>query len=294
MHYDLSLLVQGILGYGVIIIVALGFQLIFSTSRMFHFAYAGLYVMVIYIAYWAQELGLPIVGQILITSVFIIAATAIMEYLVYRPMRRRGSSPLVILIASLGMLVTLQNSIAIAFGSQPVLLNTPKLLSGSVVIAGFDLSRIEFGEIIADVIVFCIVFAVLRWTPFGIKVRGVADDSNRARLMGVNVDRIILSVLSLSSLILVPVAVLDGMNTGAEPYSGTTTLLIASIVTFVGGIGSISGTMVVGILTGIVSGLSLLIVPSQWTVFVVFAVLLAAILARPTGILSSIQGKRAV
>lgn len=294
MHYDLSLVIQGILGYAVTIMVALGFQLVFSTSRMFHFAYAGLYMLIIYMAYWAQGFSLPLYDQVLVATAMVLASTAIMEYLVYRPMRKRGSSPLVILIASLGMLTALQSGVALGFGSQPIILKTPHLLAGKLVIAGFSLSRLEFAQIVADVVVFAVVFAILRWTGFGIRVRGVADDAYRAGLMGVNVNRVIIAVLFLGSLMLVPVALLDGMNIGSTPYGGTTTLLVASIIAFVGGIGSISGTMIVGVLTGVVSGVSLLVVPSQWTLLIVFAVLLLAILARPVGILTSVKGRRAV
>lgn len=294
MHYDLSLLIQGVFGYGVIIMVALGFQILFSTSRMFHFVYAGLYVFIIYMAYWAQRLHLSLWEGVILATAAVLLLTAMMERLVYRPMRARGSSPLVILIASLGMLTALQNILALAFGSQPIILRTPNLLAGRIVLAGFPLSRIEFGQIVADVVVFVLVFAALRWTGLGIQVRGVADDPYRARLLGVDVNRIIMLVLLLSSLILVPVAILDGMNTGGGPYSGTSTLLIASIIAFVGGIGSISGTVIVGILTGVISGVSLLLVPSQWTVVIVFAVLILAILARPVGITSSAKARRAV
>ena len=294
MHYDFSLIIQGILGYGVTIIVALGFQLVFSTSRMFHFAYIGLYSLIIYMAYWAQGLSMPLYAQILIGTATAVAATAVMEYLVYRPMRKRGSSPLVILIASLGMLTALQNGIALGFGSQPVILTTPHFLAGKFVIGGFALSRLEFAQIIADVLMFAIIFVILRWTGFGILVRGVADDANRSGMMGVDVNRVIIAVLVMGTLMLVPVAILDGMNTGATPYGGTTTLLVASIIAFVGGIGSISGTMIVGLLAGIISGVSLLIVPSEWTVLIVFAALLLAILARPIGIMSSVKGRRTV
>lgn len=294
MHYDLALVIQGILGYGVIIMVALGFQLIFSTSRMFHFVYAGFYTLIIYMTYWAERLHLGLAAGVVVAVVSVLVVTALSELFIYRPMRRRRSSPLVILIASLGMLTALQSIIVLAFGSQPITLQTPQLLSGHMAIAGFQFSRIEFSQIVADVAVFAAVFAVLRWTGFGIQIRSVADDAAQARMVGVNVNRVILIVLMLGSLILIPVALLDGMNVGGDPYGGTTTLLIASIIAFVGGIGSMAGTMIVGLLSGVISGVSLLVIPSQWTVLVVFAVLVAAILVRPVGIMASAGGRRSV
>lgn len=280
----IQLAVVGLLGSGVSIVIALGFQLIFSTSRMFHFAYAAVYAFGIYMVYFGASHGQPLWISLLMAAAAVLLITALMELFVYRRMRRQRASQLAILIASLGMLIGLQNLMALFFGNEDLSIPTPGWLRGNVSIGGVAGSRTQLAEIVLDVLIYTLLAVVLRRTAFGKDVRAVADDPMRAELLGVDVNRVIMGVLLIGTLITVPIAALAGMDTGVTPYASTDVLLVASIIVFVGGLGSMTGTFVVAVVIGILSGLILEVLPSQWSEAFSYGVLVAAVLIRPRGI----------
>lgn len=280
----LQLAVVGLLGSGVTIMVSLGFQLIFSTSRMFHFAYAAVYALATYSVYAAISHGLPLAAGIFVALAVALLATALMEWLVYRFMRRQGASQLAILIASLGMLTVLQSAMALKFSDETVSIPTPAWLQGSLSVAGISMSSVKLAELVLAAAAYFLLAVVLRRTAFGIQVRAVADDRERARMLGINTNRVIMGVLLLGTAILVPTAALAGMDIGVTPYASTEILLVASIIVFVGGLGSMTGTFAVAVGIGLLSGLVLEFLPSQWTDAFSFALLVAAVLIRPQGL----------
>lgn len=290
----LQLGLVGLLGSSVTIMLALGFQLIFSTSRMFHFAYAAVYAIGVYAVYLFSRHGVPLWLDLVLSAVVVLVLTIVMERLVYRRMRHQGASQLAILIASLGMLIILQSLMALQFGNVDLSVPTPSWLSGSVAFGGINASRVRLAELIVDLVTFGLLLLILRRTSFGKRVRAVADDATRAGMLGVEVDRVILGVLLLGTVVLVPIGALAGMDTGITPYASTDVLLLASIIVFVGGLGSLSGTLVVGVMVGILTGVVLKLIPTEWTESFAYALLVATILVRPRGIFFRLNRARAV
>ena len=280
-----QLLVTGLASSSAMVMVALGFQLIFATTRIFHFVYAGLYSLAGYLVYaGVKQLGLPLPLALVISGALTLGLTGAFELLVYRPMRRRQSSVLAILIASLGLLTALQSVMAIVWGNVNLVAPTPPVLSGGFQIGSLAMQKIAVAEFVLVLTVFALLVLMLKTTRFGKEVRAVADDAPRASLIGLNVDRVFIGTFLAGTLIIVPMAALQVMDTGMSPYGATDILLVASIVAFVGGIGSLTGALVTGLGVGILSGVALTVVPSAFVEALSYAVLTLVILIRPVGL----------
>lgn len=283
--YFAQLVVTGLGSAAASVMIALGFQLIFATTRIFHFVYAAIYSLAAYLIYASvKQLGLVLPVALVVAAVVVLALTAAIELLVYRPMRRRDARVLPILIASLGLLTALQSVMAIVWGNINVVASAPAVLGGAISVGGLAVRRIVAAEVVLVLVVFGLLLLMLRTTRFGKQVRAVADDAARARMLGLDVDRVFIGTFLVGTLILVPMAALQVMDAGVTPYGATDILLIASIIAFVGGIGSLTGALITGLGVGVLSGIALVVVPSAWIEALTYAALTLVILVRPVGL----------
>jgi branched-chain amino acid transport system permease protein len=280
----LTYLILGLMTSGVTITFAVGFQLVFSTTDIFHFVYAALYTLGAYVVFSISRDHVPLLLAGVIAVVAVGVVSAAIELVVYRPMRRRHAERLAILIASLGMLTILQGIMAIVWGNVTLIIPTPAALRGGIMLFGTQVPMIDVAEMVAATVIFLAIKVFVLRHPIGQIMRAVADDPARARIIGIPVDRTYLYAFIVGGAVLVPMAVLDGMNVGITPYASTDTFLLASIVVFVGGIGSLGGTFIASLAIGMISGALLNAVPSEWITAATYAVLTAAILIRPQGI----------
>ena len=210
----------------------------------------------------------------------------LMELYIFRPLRRRGATPMVLLIASLGLYIVLQNTISAFFGDSTRSIRTWPVREG---LEFFD-ARITPAQIIiivAAILLFLATALVLRYSRAGISMRALASSPDLAVICGMDADRITLITMAVASALAGAAAFLISLDIDMTPTMGLNALLMGVVAAIAGGVGSLRGAVLGALLLATAQQLGVLSLPSQWQDAIAFAVLLAFLLFRPSGIFAS-------
>jgi branched-chain amino acid transport system permease protein len=265
-------------------LVAVGFTLIYSTVRFFHAAHGASYLVGAYASMWVlsnAHLPWPIVALAAMLAAGGFGCA--LELSVYRPLRTAGSSPLVLFLASVGVLVICQNTIALCFGSDIQVLRR-EFANDSLELFECRITRWQLISAATAVTLFAVTWALVRLTAFGKEIRSVSDDLQLARSVGIRSDRIFLLVNGAGSALAGAAGLLAGYDTALTPTGGFNVLFLGVTSAIVGGIGSIPGAMAGGVLVGIAQHIGIWRLPTEWQDAVVFVILVLFLLFRPEGV----------
>lgn len=277
-------LINGLTLGGIYAVVAMSFSIIFSVTRTFHFAHGAVYMWVAYVVATLETSGAGFLGALAVGLVTSIVLTMAIELIVYRPMRRRGATGLSIFVASLGVLIVLENLAPVIFGSQVRPLTLPGL-PASVHFGGYVVATAGLLSFVVAILVLVALDVMFRSTHLGRSFRAVASNPQMSTLIGLEARRRYYLAFLLGAVVLWPAAVLNSATTGVSPSMGDNIILVTLIAVIVGGVESVSGAALGGFLIGLSQAMSALFVSSQWQTAVAFGVCLVFILFRPTGIL---------
>lgn len=282
----LSYFISGMSLGSIYAIIALGYTMVYGIARMLNFAHGDI-IMVGGFAIFTlvSSLGVsPLIGVLAAVAVCTVLGITI-ERVAYRPLR--GASSLAVLITAIGVSYLLQNLALLIFGSNArqftSVVNVPnlKLAGGQLQISG---------ETIVTIVV-CIVIMValttfINKTKIGQAMLAVSEDRGAATLMGINVDRTIAITFAIgSALAAIAGALLCSTYPSLTPYTGSMPGIKAFVAAVFGGIGSIPGALIGGLLLGVIENLSKAYISSQLSDAIVFSVLIVVLFVRPTGIL---------
>ncbi len=282
----LSYLISGISLGSIYAIIALGYTMVYGIARMMNFAH-GVIIMVGGFAIFTMvsTLGMaPLVGIVTAVAVCTLLGVTI-EFVAYRPLR--GASSLAVLITAIGVSYLLQNLALLIFGSNARQFTSVVTVPG-IKLAGGRLSI--SGETIVTIIVCIVIMAALtafiNKTRIGQAMLAVSEDWGAATLMGINVNRTIAITFAIgSALAAIAGALLCSTYPSLTPYTGSMPGIKAFVAAVFGGIGSIPGALLGGIILGVVENLSKAYISSQLSDAIVFSMLIVILLVRPTGIL---------
>lgn len=280
----LSYLLTGISLGSVYAIIALGYTMVYGIAKMLNFAHGDVIMIGAYMVFIAMnQLGLPPIVAILFAMIICTALGILIERIAYKPLR--SASSLAVLITAIGVSYFLQNMALLIWGSTsksfPSVVSFPKIQIGSLSISG---------ETTVTILVAALVMVGLTTfinkTKMGRAMQAVAEDKGAAQLMGINVDVTISITFAIGSAL---AAIAGALWCSAYPLLMPTVGTMPGIKAFVaavfGGIGSIPGAMVGGILLGIIESLSKAYISTQLSDAVVFSVLIIVLLVKPTGLL---------
>lgn len=281
-----SNLINGISLGSVYAIIALGYTMVYGIAKMLNFAHGDVIMVGAYASYCTMiYLGWHPILSILFSIVVCTLLGVIIEAFAYKPLRRAGS--LAVLITAIGVSYLLQNAALLIWGS------TPKIFSSVVSIkplSFFDGKLIITAESIVTVIA-CILIMIgltlfTQKTKMGKAMRAVSEDKDAAELMGVNVNTTISTTFAIgSALAAIAGVLLCSAYPTLVPTTGSMPGIKAFTAAVFGGIGSIPGAMLGGILLGIIEIFSKSYISTSLSDAIVFAVLIIVLLVKPTGIL---------
>ncbi|MCI8661857.1 MAG: branched-chain amino acid ABC transporter permease [Hungatella sp.] len=282
----LSYLINGISLGSIYAIIALGYTMVYGIARMLNFAHGDI-IMVGGFAIFTMvsTLGMaPMVGVVTAVAVCTILGVTI-EFVAYRPLR--GASSLAVLITAIGVSYLLQNLALLIFGSNArqftSVVNIPslKLADGRLSISGETMVTIA-----ACIVIMIALTTFINKTKVGQAMLAVSEDKGAAALMGINVNRTIAITFAIgSALAAVAGALLCSTYPSLTPYTGSMPGIKAFVAAVFGGIGSIPGALLGGIILGVVENLSKAYISSQLSDAIVFSLLIIILLVRPTGIM---------
>lgn len=279
----LQLLINGLQVGALYALIAVGFSLIFGSTKIFHFAHGSAFTIAAYVFYdlysvvqshWIVALG----GAIFAAVLFGI----LLDRFVYAPIQRHEGSFFTLFVASFGVGIVVQNVIGIIFGRGFVSISTP--LSRSIEIAsGLFVSPLSGITIICAIVIFGGLQYFLMRTHVGMALRALSENPELVRTYGLSPRRLSTIVFALGSLMVVPAAIISGASSGLNPAIGHHVMLISLAATIVGGVGSLRGAACAGLLLGLAENLALVYFEPQWSEAVTFIVLFLFILFRPSG-----------
>ncbi len=282
----LSYLFNGVSLGSIYAVIALGYTMVYGIARMLNFAHGDIIMVGGYVAFIAlTELGLPAMLSVLLAMLVCTILGITIERLAYRPLRAAPS--LAVLITAIGVSYLLQNLALLIWGSAPkaftsvVTLEPLRLFGGQLVISG---------ETVVSILVSAVIMVVLNLfvtkTRVGHAMQAVSEDRGAAQLMGINVNGTITLTFAIGSgLAAVAGVLLCSAYPSLQPTTGAMPGIKAFTAAVFGGIGSIPGAMVGGVLLGIIEILSKAYISTQLADAIVFAVLIVVLLVRPTGLL---------
>ncbi len=284
-----QLIVNSIIAGAIYSMVALGFNLIYSTAKFFDLGYGVMTAVGGYaVFYLSKTLGFNIYLSIIL-GVFVAGAVGfLVEKLVYKKLRTRKASSMVFMVASLGVMTALQAIIAILFSSQfqvfPATIN-----SQTFEVLGGIITGVQCIILILSILIMFSLVLVLRFTKFGKAIKAVSDDEEVAKIVGVDTDKIISKVFFIGSAIAGLTGILVGFDTGIEPAMGFSLLLKGVIASIVGGVGNIYGGVLGAFLLGFIENFGIWKISGEWKDAIAFAVLIIFLLFRPNGLLGKKQ-----
>ena len=281
----LSYLCNGISLGSVYAIIALGYTMVYGIAKMLNFAHGDVIMVGGYISLLAMSsLGLPWWVGVLLAMVVCTVLGVIIEGLAYKPLRAAPS--LAVLITAIGVSYFLQNAAQLIWGASPM--SYTPIVSGSLQLFGEQLS-ISYVSLLTIVVCAVIMVGLTLFTSkskMGKAMRACSEDKGAAQLMGINVNRTISLTFAIgSALAAIAGVLLCSFNTSLMPTTGSMPGIKAFTAAVFGGIGSIPGAFLGGILLGIIEALAKAYISTQLANSIVFAVLIIMLLVRPAGLL---------
>ena len=282
----LQYLINGISIGSVYAIIALGYTMVYGIAKMLNFAHGDVIMVGAYISFCVTNyLGLPTVVSIVAAMAVCTILGVVIEGLAYKPLR--GTPSLAVLITAIGVSYFLQNAAQLIWGTAPknftsvVTMKPIMLFGGNLVITG---------EVILTVVVSALVMIGLTLftgkTRTGKAMRAVSEDRDAAQLMGINVNRTISTTFAIgSALAAVAGVLLCSTIPTLQPTTGSMPGIRAFTAAVLGGIGSMPGAMLGGVLLGVIETFSKKYISTDFSDAIVFGVLILILLLKPTGLL---------
>ena len=282
----LSHLVNGISLGSVYAIIALGYSMVYGIAKMLNFAHGDVIMVGAYVAFCAtQYWGLPPVVCVLVSVVICTVMGIVIEGLAYKPLRQATS--LAVLITAIGMSYFLQNVALLIWGANPksfpTMLSMPSipLFGGEMLISGTAILTV-----VANIIIMLALTFFTGHTKMGKAMRVVSEDRGAAELMGINVNFTISVTFAIgSALAAIAGVLLCSAYPVLQPTTGSMPGIKAFTAAVFGGIGSIPGAMIGGVLLGVIEIIGKAYVSTELGDAFVFAVLIVVLLFKPTGLL---------
>ena len=266
----ISYLINGISLGSVYALIALGYTMVYGIAKMLNFAHGDVIMVGAFITYtMCSTMGLsPVIGVLAAVIACTLLGMAI-EKVAYKPLRK-ASSPLAVLITAIGVSYLLQNVALLIFGANA------KAFTSVVSVPAVKLAD---GQIMAGLMLF------INKPKAGQAMLAVSEDKGAAQLMGINVDGTIALTFAIGSgLAAVAGVLLCSAYPSLTPYTGSMPGIKAFVAAVFGGIGSIPGALVGGILLGIIEIFGKAYISSQMADAIVFAVLIVVLLVKPAGL----------
>ena len=290
----LNYIINGLSLGSVYAIIALGYTMVYGIAKMLNFAHGDVIMISGYVVFTCMSsMKLPALVSILIAMAVCTVLGITIEKVAYRPLRDASSS-LAVLITAIGVSYLLQNVALLIFGADTKIFTSVVDMEP---LTFFEGQLVIKGEALITIIV-CIVIMIgltlfVNKTKAGQAMQAVSEDKGAAKLMGINVNGTIALTFAIgSALAAVAGALMCSAYPNLTPYTGTMPGIKAFVAAVFGGIGSIPGAMIGGILIGVIEIFGKAYISSQMADAIVFAILIVVLLVKPSGILGkNIQEK---
>ncbi len=293
--YFVSQLINGLRLGSVYAIVAVGYSIVYGILRLINFAHGdimtvGVYIMLLFMT----STGMPLWSIVIISVLISVIVGVLIERFAYRPLRNAGEEAT--LISSLAVSTLLQNLLQMIFSPQKKAFYLPDFFTELHDFGMFQLSTMNIITFVAVAVIVIALTIVIQKTKIGTAMRACSENLDASRLMGINPNRVIVFAFAVGSgLAALAGLMLAGEYKTIDPLMGFVPGLKAFCAAVVGGIGSLYGAVVGGLVIGVAEMLFAGLMPTSITAYrdaFVFFVLILVLLVRPNGLLGQAEGRR--
>lgn len=285
-----QILLNSIIAALLLSLVAIGFNLIFNATKVFHLAHGAMYVSAVYTTVMFNDLLRPIlpdpiitVGSTILSLLSISLLIVFIEFLVYRPLYKKGVNPTISMISSLGVYLLIINIIAFFFGNESVTLNNSYTIIASN--EYYKLTNVELMHLAISLVLLSAVF-ILSKSKFYTYIRAITDDYSVAEKFGINVQRTRFIALVAGTVLVGAVGIMRAHEVAIDPSVGLTITLAAAVAVIVGGVKSLAGTVLACFMIALIENYSVKILTAQWKDMLMYVLMIAVLLFYQQGLVS--------
>ena len=284
-------LINGLRTGSIYALIALGYTMVYGIAKMINFAHGDIIMVGAYALFvFVTTLQLPVIPAVVLTIIFCALLGVITEKVAYKPLRK--AQPLAVLITAIGVSYFLQNIVQLLFGATPLpfasIIQIPAVKFGTINVSGITLITL-----IVTAVCMILLSLFISKTKTGRAMRAVSEDKGAAELMGINVNGTISLTFAIGSgLAAVACILFICQYESLRPTLGALPGIKAFVAAVLGGIGSIPGAMLGGIILGIIESLSKAYISTQLSDAIVFGVLVVVLLVRPSGLLGKMRREK--
>lgn len=285
----MSVLINGLSLGAIYALIALGYTMVYGIAKMLNFAHGDIIMVGSYAIFFAVmnlNIGSPVLTLVAALILAVVVCTLFgvtIEKIAYKPLR--GASPLAVLITAIGVSYFLQGMSQLLFGAKAIPITLPNL--GSIDLGATTISVGTVVTVVVGIILMVALTLFIKYTRTGKAMVAVSEDKGAAQLMGINVNKIIMITFAIGSALAAFASLFYLFGIPAvNPTLGSMPGIKAFAAAVIGGIGSIPGAMLGGVLMGLIESICKSIPSlSSYTLAIEFGVLILILLIRPIGLL---------
>jgi neutral amino acid transport system permease protein len=278
--FDPQLIWNGLVVGSLIALAALGLTLLFGLLDFINIAYGEYMAWGAYIALGAKWMGVPFLAAIVVGAIGGGVIAIISDRIVFRHFSDRN--PVVLLVVSIGLAFILRNLIRVVYGGDTFYYEFGGGEAPSVL--GIRMLPTQVAIIVLSGLILGLVFLLLNRTQLGIAMRAASDDTDLARIRGIDTNRLVIYVSMAGGIIAGVAGIMLGIDSNLTPTMGFLFLIPVFAAVILGGIGDPLGAVVGGYVLGIGQNLSIMIIPSEYTPAFALLLLIIGLLTRPDGL----------
>ncbi|HEY2621307.1 MAG TPA: branched-chain amino acid ABC transporter permease [Acetobacteraceae bacterium] len=276
----------GLITAAVLAIASVAFTLQFAVTDVLNLAFAAVMTAGAFVAYWINQAGVSVWLGLIVAMAACSVLSVLLNLLVYAPFQRRGSSPITIVIVSLGMALIIEFGVQAIVGGVNV---SYTMRQGTTLTAGgFTLTTVQLAIIAISVVVMIAVHGLLRYTKLGKAMRATAANRSLARNCGIRTARVITTTWALTGALCGLAGTVFAIDIGSfGPTSTDLFVVLILAAVFLGGPGNAYGAMLGALLIGLSTEVSAAYIQPDYKYVIAFVALLAMLALRPSGLLGA-------
>jgi branched-chain amino acid transport system permease protein len=278
----LQQLLNGIVSGSIYTLIALGLTMIFGILDITNFAHGEFFMLGAFCTFLCIKIfGLSFFPSMIVSMVIVALLGIIMERIAFRPLR--GSSPVNVMIGSLGLSILLQNSALLLWGADPQRIDTP-YLDLRINLWGLQITAQRLLVIVVAILLIILLTLIIKKTKLGKAMRACAQDIETAAWVGVDVNRIAIATFMIGSSLAAAAGALVGPIFLVYPTMGLTPVLKSFVVVILGGMGNVPGAILGGYLIGITENIATGFISPAYKDAIAFIILIVVLIIKPSGI----------
>jgi len=280
-----QLLINGLIAGAIYALVASGFSLIYATCKFIHFAHGATIAFSAYFLYFLfSGLGLSFGLSVIFAIIFAAFIGWLMNKLVYKELRKRKTSNVILLMTSFALLIFFESLILMLFGADVKTIGYVKIARG-LDFLGAIITPLQIVIIAVSLVLLVLLYFFMKRTKIGKAMRAVADNKDVAEVVGISSEKIYSWSFIIGSAIAGIAAILVGLEQNLEPMMGTNLMIKGFTGAIIGGIGSVPGAVLGSFLLGLAENFGIWFLPSGYKDAIAFTILFIFLLFRHQGIL---------